>query len=227
MFRNKKFDRLSAFLISLTLLGLTIAGVFLISLRGEAVVTEKRLNRLPQTIDKWTGEDRQFEDSIYEVLDTDDNLFRYYNSADNNTLWLYIGYYGTKKGGVTFHIPKFCYPAAGWTIIEMSDTDIHWKSRNITVRVKKMLLRKGDIQEAVLFWFHSAGNKVLDYGARLKINKFWGKLITNRADGAFVRISAPVLNNNVTDAIGYEKEFASQLLELLPQCWPIEESKDG
>ncbi len=57
-----------------------------------------------------------------------------------------------------------------------------------------------------------------------KINKFWGKIITNRADGAFVRISAPVLNNDVDETIEYEKEFASQLLELFPQCWPIEEN---
>lgn len=225
MFRNQHFDRLNTFLISLALLGLTTIGTFLIPLRGEAIVTEKRLNRLPRTIDKWIGEDRQFEDLIYRVLDTDDNLFRYYNSADNNPLWLYVGYYGTKKGGSTGHVPKYCYTGAGWTIVEMDDVDIHWKSRNINVQVKKMLLRKGDAQEIVLFWFHSDGDKVLDYGPKLKINKFWGKIIRNRADGAFVRISAPVLNNDVDETLEYEKAFASQLLELFPQCWPIEENE--
>lgn len=224
MFRHWGFNNLSAFLISLSLLGLTTIGTSLISLRGEVVVTEKRLNMLPYTIAKWAGEDQRFEDFIYEALDTDDNLFRGYNSSDNNPVWLYIGYYGTKKGGTTGHVPKYCYTGAGWKIVEMEDTDVHWKSRNINVRVKKMLLRRGTEQETVLFWFHSAGDKVLDYGARLKFNKFWGKIITNRADGAFVRISAPVLNNDAEGTLEYEKQFASYLLELLPHCWPIEEN---
>ena len=223
MFRSPYFDRFSVFLISLTLLGLTTVGTFLISLRGEVVVTEKRLNTLLYTIDKWTGEDHQFESSIYKELDTDDNLFRHYDSTDNNPLWLYIGYYGTKKGGFTSHVPKYCYTGAGWEIVEMNDVDIHWKSRNTTVQVKKLLLRRENVQEVVLFWFHSAGDKVLDYGPRLKINKFWGKITTNRADGAFVRISASVLND-VDETFEYEKQFASKLLEYLPQCWPVEEN---
>ncbi|MGR3309904.1 MAG: exosortase C-terminal domain/associated protein EpsI [Candidatus Brocadiales bacterium] len=223
MFRIPYFGGFSVFLISLTLLGLTTIGTFLISLRGEVVVTEKRLNTLPYTIDKWTGGDRQFESLIYEVLDTDDNLFRHYDSADNNPLWLYIGYYGTKKGGFTGHVPKYCYTGAGWEIVEMNDVDIHWKSRNTNVQVKKLLLRRENAQEVVLFWFHSAGDKVLDYGPRLKINKFWGKITTNRADGAFVRISATVLSD-VDETLEYEKAFASRLLEYLPQCWPVEEN---
>jgi EpsI family protein len=224
MFRNQRLDRFSAFLISITLLALTTMGTFLISLRGEVVVTEKGLNKLPYIIDKWTGEDRRFEDLIYRVLNTDDNLFRYYDSADKSPLWIYVGYYGTKKGGFTGHVPKYCYTGAGWKIVEMYDVDVPWKSRNINVRVKKMLLRRESAQEAVLFWFHSAGDKVLDYGPRLRINRFFGKITTNRADGAFVRISAPVLNNNIDRTFEYEKEFASQLLELLPTCWPVEEN---
>jgi EpsI family protein len=223
MFRKQRFGSFSAFLISLTLLGLTTTGTFLISSRGEVLVTEKRLNRLPYAIDKWTGEDHQFEDSINRLLNPDDSLFRQYNSTDNNPLWLYIGYYGTKKGGFTGHTPKYCYPGGGWTIIEWDNVDVHWKSRNTTVQINKILVQKGDAQESVLFWYHSAGDKVLDMGPRFRLNRFWRKITTNRVDGAFVRISAPVLND-VDETLEYEKEFASNLLEYLPQCWPVEES---
>ncbi len=103
------------------LIGLFVALGLIIYLSGRSMpeVVEKRLLDLPYTIGPWVGKEFSLDKLIINELDTDVYVARNYMN-ENYLITLYIGYYGTKKGGRTGHNPNSCYPSSGWSIF--SDT---------------------------------------------------------------------------------------------------------
>jgi len=53
---------------------------------------------------------------VYAVLETISNVYRRYADADGRVIQLYIGYYGTAKGGRPSHVPQYCYTGHGYSI---------------------------------------------------------------------------------------------------------------
>jgi EpsI family protein len=65
-----------------------------------------------------------FSDAVYKELNADMHVYRHYRSDDGRQVDLYIGYYGTAKGGRTPHNPYGCLPGAGWGIVEDQRIDL-------------------------------------------------------------------------------------------------------
>jgi len=107
-----------SFYISLILLLTTITGAFLISRRGDPVVVATNLENLPMEIAGFKATEDFFSEAVYKELNADKHVYRHYRSEDGRQVDLYIGYYGTAKGGRTPHNPYACLPGAGWGIIE-------------------------------------------------------------------------------------------------------------
>jgi EpsI family protein len=201
--------------------GLVLTGV--LSGRGGVQVQETRLDRLPMALGDWTGQEERFEGKVYRVLNADVNVLRRYRNSSGDFLWLYIGYYGTEKGGRTGHLPQHCYPGAGWEIKEW-EKDVVSRPGGSPVRVNRLRVQRGGESRLALYWVHADKTRVLDSGWKMNVTRLVRRIASNRDDGAFVRISAPVsLDPEKTAAL--QRDFAAHLLRELPNHWPVEVSR--
>jgi EpsI family protein len=201
---------------------LTIALVALIASRGQPVVVKTNLENLPIEIAGFKATDDFFPDSIYKVLNADRHVYRHYRNSDGRQIDLYIGYYGTAKGGRTGHNPYGCLPGAGWGIVETKQVSLKTNNLADGVRVNFILARKGEEYESVLHWYQSAGNKILSSGIQQNIERFKGRVFYNRNDGAFVRVSVVTNQKGIEEANLLANSFTEQILDLLPSYWPVE-----
>lgn len=202
------------FFVSLIALFLTLGSVIYLSGRPLPEVVEKRLDNLPYTIGTWEGKDFSFDQIIIDELDTDESVARNYIDRNNNyIIILYIGYYGTKKGGRTGHNPNSCYPSSGWNII--SDT-----SANVIEggRVNRLLVKKGDMIQTIYHWYQDE-DKIIQSGIEQNINRFINKVRLNRDDGAFVRISIDGRSEGAEETL---IQFGRLLMPLIAENWPVE-----
>jgi EpsI family protein len=211
-----------SFVASLVIFLVTIALVTFISRRGNPVVVKINLENLPMEIGGYKGTEDSFPESVYRELNADKHVYRHYKNAEGKQVDLYIGYYGTAKGGRTGHNPYACLPGAGWGIVDSREVKVMTKYNADGVDINYILARKGEVCESVLHWYQSAGNKVLATGIQQNIQRFIGRVFYNRNDGAFVRISVRSEQRGVEEAYLLTKSFAEKILDLLPYYWPIE-----
>ena len=212
-----------SFYTSLFILISTIALVFAISRRGEPLVVKTNLENIPMEIAGFKGTESFFSDSVYKELNADRHVYRHYRAEDGRQVDLYIGYYGTAKGGRTGHNPYGCLPGSGWGILEGQEVILKARYYPDGVAVNFILARRGDGYETVFHWYQSAGTKVLATGIQQNIQRFIGRVFYNRNDGAFVRISVFSQEKGIEKARVLARSFSENVLDLLPTYWPIEQ----
>jgi EpsI family protein len=204
--------------ISFALLIMTLLGVYTVALRPRVIVAETRFDTLDRNIGSLVGTDLRFDESVYDVLNADANLLRAYRSSEGDGLWLYIGYYGTAKGGRASHLPQFCYTGQGWSIEKWDLLDLDPSG---ATRINRMLVKQGARRQLVYFWFQSE-SAIMATGIEQNWYKFQHRLLYNRNDGAFVRISLDVPKGQ--DALIEEqaRTFSLAVMPMIASRWPIE-----
>jgi EpsI family protein len=185
-------------------------------------VAETNLEKLPMEIGGFIATDDFFPDSVYRELNADLHVYRHYRSADGRQVDLYIGYYGTAKGGRSSHNPYACLPGAGWGIVDTYLVKISPVKYSGDVSVNYVLARKDDVHEVLFHWYQSAGKKILATGFQQNIQRFLGRLFHNRNDGAFVQVSVRADQEGITEAKTLAKSFSEKVVVLLPEYWPVE-----
>jgi len=211
-----------SFFLTLAVLVLAQGMILIVSMRGEVQMVENSLDQIPHQLGEWTGKDDKFNEEIYQVLNADATILRNYKNLKDYPMWLYIGYYGTKKGGRSNHQPRYCYPGSGWDILDISKEPIQL-SNGRKVEINKIIVQRGHQKNVALYWNHSGENRVLDSGLKMNISRFVRRVTTNRDDGAFIRISAPVIDGDLDNTLELEKQFAAKILDVLPKYWPVEQ----
>ena len=211
------------FSTSLVILLVTISSVAGVGLRGEPEVVKTSLELLPMNIGNFQGRDDSLPAAVNGALNADKQIYRHYRSDRGEQVDLYIGYYGTAKGGRTGHNPFGCLPGSGWGIIDSYPVRLTPKRYNNGVDINYVLARRGDAYFSALFWYQSAGDKVLATGIEQNIQRFVDRLMNNRNDGAFVRVSVVSAEEQIHEAKSLGMAFASETLDLLPDYWPVEE----
>jgi len=88
--------------------------------------------------------------------------------------------------------------------------------------VNCILSQKEPVYDVVLHWYQSDRDKVLATGIQQNIQRFLGRILKNRNDGAFVRVSVNTGDKNIEEANNLAKFFAETVLALLPNYWPVE-----
>lgn len=211
------------FIIAILVLLVANATVFLITRRGEPVVVATNLEKLPMEILDFKATDDFFPQSVYKELNADLNIYRHYVSPTGKRVDLYIGYYGTAKGGRTPHNPYACLPAAGWGIKDAHEVVLRSPSYpGGEVKVNYIRAQLGETFDTVLHWYQSDRNKVLATGIDQNIQRFMGRVLQNRNDGAFVRVSVSSNKSGLAEADETVRIFSEKILSLLPQYWPLE-----
>ena len=176
------------------------------------------LETLPTKIDVYEGRAIPLEETVESVLRADFNLQRAYSGA-GSLVWLYVGYYGTTRGGRPEHTPRGCYTGAGWGIESARTLRV---DPGGDLQVNEYLVEQNGERRLVHFWYRSAQRTGMLGGWDQNIDHFVGRLIRGRADGALVRISTPLSGDDEIGARGRLLGFASALDPMLAERWPTE-----
>ena len=208
------------FRLSISLLVVTLLGVLSIAARPPLKVTDVRLDHIPMQMESLVGTELYFEDSVYQVLNADGNLLRNYASPDGEVVNLYIGYYGTQKGGRAEHLPQYCFTGQGWSIEKWDFVSFDSPGMG-TVRVNRLMVKKGGERQLVYFWFQSEAT-VMATGWEQNWYKFHHRLLQDRNDGTLVRVALDLSVGKEGEAEERAKRFSQIVMPLVSQFWPIE-----
>ncbi len=202
---------------------LMILGAVLISYtsHSENVPPHHPFSTFPLKIDGWKGKTDRFSDEVYKALGVEDSFLADYISQNGGRINLYIGYYQSQREGDLIHSPKNCMPGAGWGIADSSLIEIRNTAEpgNPKVKVIKLTLENGPRKQIMLYWFHSRG-RIISSEYSQKIYLVVDSVLRHRTDGSFVRLIAPVQNNDDKAALRDLINFSEQLMPILKEYIP-------
>lgn len=210
-------ERVGTALLVLALLGVGALG-WRLQLAPPLQVDASALAALPEQIGAWRGRDIPVEATVESILRADFNLQRVYRHPTGAFVWLYIGYYGTARGGRPEHTPRGCYTGAGWEIESSRPLRV---TPDGDLRVTEYRVARGGERRLVHFWYRSHRRTGMVSGLDLNVERVLGRLSEGRADGALVRISTPIRVDETT-ARARLLAFASELDPVLARHWPSE-----
>ena len=195
-----------------------------LQLRPPLLPDAAALAALPGQIDRWRGRDLPMESSVEAELGADLNLQRLYVHPTREIIWLYVGYYGTRSGGRPEHTPRGCYTGAGWSITAQRELRI---DAGGDLRVNELLVQREGERRLVHFWYRSRRRTGMLGGFDQNFDRLLGRLLDGRADGALVRLSAPVTDGGLVSARGRLMAFAARVDPLIAERWPSEAPADS
>lgn len=190
-----------------------------LQLRPELRVDATALASLPLEIEGWRGRDIPLDNRIVKVLNAEFNLQREYVHVTQEILWLYVGYYGTERGGRPEHTPRGCYTGAGWAISGSRTLAVGHEG---PLRVNEFIVERDGQKRIVHFWFRSHRSTGILGGVDQNLDRLFGQLFDGRADGALIRLSAPLDEGQLVETRGRLLAFAAALDPLLAERWPVE-----
>ena len=205
------------------LLVLLLAGaalVWSIELRTRLAVDPASFDALPDRIGMWQAvRDVPIDPAAEEILQADYHVQRVYHNPVGGVVAVYVGYYGTARGGRPEHTPDICYPSSGWEIEarQVVETDPVRGLRAIELDT----LRNGD-RQLVHYYFRSHRDTGMVGVIEQAFDRVLGQLTTGRGDGALVRVSMESTGPADTTARSRLRAFARELDPILDGLWPDE-----
>jgi EpsI family protein len=190
--------------------------------RPVPVVMQTNLEKLPMVIAGYSATEDSFPESVYRELNADKHVYRHYRDQNGKQVDLYIGYYGTAKGGRTGHNPYACLPGAGAAIMEMEKVYLRQAAMGKAESLNFIRSRKNDTNTLMLHWYQTAGSTVVSTGLTQNIERFVGRVLHNRNDGAYVQITASAADADVQKTRESVEHFAGIILNQLSNYWPKE-----
>lgn len=189
-------------------------------LRGGLRVDASRLGALPYQLGDWRGRELPLEGEVERILRADFNLQRVYTrNADGASVWLYVGYYGTRRGGRPEHTPDQCYPSAGWRIDAQEVVALDAPG---ALRANEYQVSRDGERQLVHFWYRSVHRSGMLDNLAVSLDQLAGRLRSGRADGALVRVSTGLRRGDLSRARARLSDFASELEPELARRWPVE-----
>lgn len=153
------------------------------------------------------------------MLRADYNVQRFYRHPLGDHAWLYVGYYGTDRGGRPEHTPAACYRAHGWRIEATRRLAVPGAP---DLRVNEYRVEKDGHRQMVHFWFRSYRRTGMLGALDQAIDRLVGRLLAGRADGALVRLSAGLDGLDEVETRSRLLQLAAALDPVLQAHWPSE-----
>jgi len=178
------------------------------------------LRTLPPELGLWRARDLPMDTAVESMLDADLSVQRVYLHPFGEIVWLYLGYYGTTRGGSPEHLPSTCYQAQGWQITSRRRIDI---DRATGLRANEYVVERDGEARLVHFWYRSHRGTGILGQLGLAFDHALGQFVSQRADGALVRISTPLAQlDELVTARSRLSTFATLLEQQLGPRWPTE-----
>lgn len=190
-----------------------------LEMRAPLAVDAAPLLALPRDLDGWNGVDVPLEESVESMLRADANVQRVYRHPLGEIVSLYVGYYGTDRGGRPEHTPEVCYRSQGWNVVAKRVLEISQAPR---LAVNEYVVEHAGVHHLVLFWFRSHRRSGLVGGLDQTVDRLLGRLLDGRADGSLVRVSTPIEPGDEVTGRSVLMPFASAIDAQLATHWPAE-----
>lgn len=148
----------------------------------------------------------RLDTKIVEALDLDDYANQSY-TKNGQTVFLYIGYYLSKKKVGAAHDPMVCFPGQGWLLKDQKTKKLVLNAKtDEKISYSSMLAERSGTKELVVYWFQSY-DKTNPGTFSQKITLLWNKFFNKGEDNAFVRITIRIGEKSVSECEETINEF--------------------
>ncbi len=187
--------------------------------RATATPLAQPLSRFPNRIDQWSGIDHDFDPAVLAKVGADQTLNREYRDCNVKAapIWLYIGYYQSQTRGRQIHSPLHCYPGSGWN--ELSRRIVAVPLKNRTIRINRLILRKGSERRMVVYWYQMQ-DRVIANEYLQRVGLIMNAITKHRTDGALIRISMAMREGASRNSWKILQKFVRDLYPRLTEFFP-------
>jgi len=191
--------------IAALIICLVVTGLFIHCFpRSNNRVKNTTLSHAVESLEGWHSiRHIPVEDTIIKALNLDDYIYQTF-SKKQKTVSLYIGYYLSSSKIGEAHSPLVCFPGQGWTL--SNKTSLSFIVDQDTIHFAQMTAERNDRKELILYWFQ-AFDKTSPGTFMQKINTLHARLLHQREDNAFVRLTIPIEKNEPTQALLTGEQF--------------------
>lgn len=188
---------------------------YIIPDRQQVAIDRQPFAVFPRRLGDWRqqGGPRDLDPGIEAVLGADDyHSVVYINpGADNYVEFFSAWYADQRKGGV--HSPEICLPGGGWEIAWLERTDMTpVMQSDMPFDINRAIIQKGESRMMVYYWFEQKGRKIAwDFAAKYRL--LVDSITTGRTDGALVRLTTPIGQNESPE------DAEARLLDMLQESY--------
>jgi EpsI family protein len=200
------------------------AYVYFFLANEEVIPPRTSFSEFPDEVDGWRCLEREvLDEEIIERLDVTDYLScTFVEPTTHEAVQLYVGYHQRQTRdslsgrSTAIHPPEHCLPGSGWDVI---DADLVPIDDGPGGEAKRFIIAKGNHRSLVYFWYHSRGRVIARSHEKI-LYMFLDRARTGRTDGSLVRFTVPIVQGDVAAAEATFREFASEVLPLIPEFIP-------
>ena len=172
---------------------------------------------LPTELNGWRSVDLAIDEAVSDMLAADHNVQRAYLHPLGYQIFVYVGYYGTERGGTPEHTPDICYPAQGWQIVESM---IQRAGGQGGFDLREFVVEQAGERRLVHYWYRTGSQSGLTSVVGLRLRHVVDRMTENRGDGALVRLSTPLDSSNIASARTRLFSMDRVVEEALVGLWP-------
>lgn len=154
-------------------------------------VHRNTFTEFPLQIDRWKGVSFPLEKAYLDSLRLDDYLLAEYQAPETQPITLYSAYYRSQKAGQSTHSPAICIPGGGWEILSHTQHPIPAMHHRPALTVNRVTIQKGAQKQVVYYWFKQR-HRFMTHEYAVKGWLFWDALFLHRTDGALIRLSSVI-----------------------------------
>lgn len=163
----------------------------------------------PSTIGpyKQAGSDIEISQDVQDVLQTSLILMRTYVDPRGWPVQLTVIYAGASRRSL--HFPEVCLVGQGWEIRDQSTHPV-----GFSFVATKLVLVRGNRQEAVLYWFKTGDQLTGNFF----VNSWWwakNQLMFGAPTSAMIKLSAPIGRYGEEAAFEVLEDFASKFTPIM------------
>jgi EpsI family protein len=194
----------------LVVIGLTVltAG-FIAKISYELPLENKQFFDFPMMIGEWKGEDVPMAGYVYQSLETKYSFLRNYRSV-RYALPVNLSLVWFDDRMVAFHAPEACLGGVGINIIGKDSIKVSLNGSEH--EINKLIVNYNNSKQIVLYFFDVEG-KITTSQSSIRLSILERRLEFKRASATFVRLMAPIENN--------EEKITKEMLDFLNSIYPL------
>jgi EpsI family protein len=159
---------------------------------------------------------QQFNEAVVDNAGMDDYLMWSYKDPEGYVVGLYVGFYHDQTEGSIIHSPKHCMPGSGWEPYDSGTVEFQDVQGRQFI-VNRMVLQKGIEKQLAYYWYQGRG-RVLSNELADRAYMIFDSIMSNRSDGALVRITGS--GDNVEKFSQKQVAFLAALMPVLDKFLP-------
>jgi exosortase D (VPLPA-CTERM-specific) len=183
----------------------------------------------PRYMDQWSGRQNRLDPAVEEVLGADDYIEASYVSKQQAApVGFFSAFYHKQTEGSGIHSPEVCLPVGGWEIFTFDKKTVSFPETDFgTFDLNRAIIQKGLSKQMVYYWFEQRGKRhTNDFTAKMDV--VIDSFQVGRSDGAIVRFTTPMLDNESdADAEARIETLMAEVLPRLPRFIPGKELDAG